>query len=96
MSAVISALLYVELGDTSARQRTILRRVLLGHRWRPLAKHDFAFVMEIRGATSDHQIVNRATRNVHAAVAAAAVSDWSAECILAQGPIRKRDQKLCR
>ncbi len=90
MSAVTSAVLYVELGHASARQRTILRLVLLSKRWRPVADQELTFLMEVRGARSDQQVLDRATQNIHAAVAAAELSDWSADCILADGPLRDR------
>lgn len=84
MHSIISALLLIELGETTGRQREILSSELHRKRWRDLQGDGRAFTMQIRGARSDRQILDRATRNVHDAIEAASISDWSADCFLAE------------
>lgn len=84
MSPIVTALLFIDLRGSSPRQRTILRRELRQCGWTPSGSDDLVFMMDVNAANSDVEITNRATRNVHAAVDAAGISDWTADCLVAE------------
>jgi hypothetical protein len=93
MQPIISALLVIELGETTRHQRKILCNELHKKHWRDLQGDGRAFTMQIRGARSDLQILDRATQNLHDAVEAALISDWSADCFLSEtsdGPLTQK------
>jgi len=82
----LSVMLFVELGESSPRQRTILRRELLQSGWSSVGNDDLVFTMQMCDMKSDRQAMSRATRHVHAAVQMAEILDWSANCIYSEPP----------
>ena len=73
--------LYVELGETTPRQRTIFRRSLLQSGWSSADGSGHAFSRQLNDVTSELQVFRLSTEHVHAAVAAADISDWAADCV---------------
>ena len=86
MAPLLSVMLFVEVGETSPRQRTILRRELLRCGWSGVGNDDLIFAMQMCNMKSDRQAMSRATRHVHAAVQMAEILDWSANCIYSEPP----------
>ena len=86
MTQLLSVLLFVELGESSPRQRTILRRELLRCGWSGVGNDGLVFATQMCGMKSDRQAMSRATQNVHSAVKMAQVLDWSANCICSEQP----------
>ena len=86
MTHRLSVMLFVEVGESSPRQRTILRRELLRSGWSSIENDDLVFAMQMYDMKSDRQAMSRATRHVHAAVQMAEILDWSANCIYSEPP----------
>lgn len=83
---VISVMLFVELGESSPRQRTIFRRELLRCGWSSVGNRGLVFAIQMSDVKSDRQVMRRTTRHVHAALQTAEISDWSANCVCSDQP----------
>ena len=86
-------LLSVELGETSPRQRTILRRELLDQGWKP-AGEEWMFSAERHGVMTDEQLIDDVTDELHRALAAAEIQDWGADCFIKSKVGNGSDQRL--
>lgn len=86
MTRLISVMLFVELGETTPRQRTIFRRELLRRGWSSVGNRGLEFATQMSDVKSDRQVMRRATRHVHAALGMAEISDWSANCVCSETP----------
>ena len=72
--------LFIEVYECSPRQRTIFRRKLLRLGWSRIGSSGALFGMEMGGLKSERQALRRTTRHVHAAIQAAEILDFSADC----------------
>ena len=78
---LIPITLYVELGETTPRQRTIFRRSLLQSGWSSGNDPGHVFSRQVDDVTSELQVFRLVAEHVHAAVAAADISEWAADCV---------------
>ncbi len=77
----LHVLLSVELGETSPRQRTLLRRGMLEQGW-DLVGSNFMFSTQLRNLDSDEQAIARVTEQLNRALEVAKIVDWGADCFI--------------
>ena len=86
-------LLSVELGETTPRQRTILRRELHEQGWK-LVSSGFMFTNMIRNLKSDDEAVELVTEQLKRALTAAEITDWGADCFIKSRTKAQSDRRL--
>lgn len=77
----MQVLLSIELGETTPRQRTILRREMLQQGW-TLTSDRMMFTAQIDNLESDEEIVHRVTDELKQALEVADIVDWGADCFI--------------
>lgn len=77
----MQVLLSVELGETSPRQRTLLRREMIEQGW-SLVGEGFMFSAQIQNLETDEHAVEQVTKQLHVALNAAEIDDWGADCFI--------------
>lgn len=88
-------LLSVELGETSPRQRTILRREMLGKGWR-LVGAPLIFSIRLNDLETDEQAISSVTDQLHEALKVAAIEDWGADCFIQTRTPQAPNNRLTR
>ena len=88
-------LLSVELGETSPRQRTILRREMLSKGWR-LVGTPLIFSVRLHDLETDEQAIASVTDQLHGALNLAEIDDWGADCFIQTRTPQSANNRLTR
>lgn len=84
---LLSVMLIVDFEPRSSSQLATFSNELLRAGWSCAEGNECVYTSQMNDVSSDHQMLQRTTEHVHAAVEAAEVSEWSADCVCSESQL---------